>query len=86
MAKTVLPALADPDGRGARLCGPVEGGILDSRTFSKECGVEKDGDRIVETATEAREAVNVKGVTTVLGVSIALAVIAGIAVWWFVIH
>ncbi len=36
--------------------------------------MEKDGDRIV------------KGVTSVLGISIALAVIAGIAVWWFVIH
>ncbi len=48
--------------------------------------MEKDGDRIIETATEAREAVNVKGVTSVLGISIALAVIAGILVWWFVIH
>ncbi len=48
--------------------------------------MEKEGDHIVETATEAREAVNVKGVTTVLGVSIALAVIAGIVVWWFVVH
>ncbi len=48
--------------------------------------MEKDGDRIIETATEAREAVNVKGVTSVLGISIALAVIAGILVWWFVAH
>ncbi len=45
--------------------------------------MEKDGDRIIETATEAREAVNVKGVTTVLGVSIALAVVALAAAWWF---
>ncbi|MBA2588979.1 MAG: hypothetical protein H0U98_10180 [Alphaproteobacteria bacterium] len=45
--------------------------------------MEKDGDKIIETATEAREAVNVKGVTTVLTLSIALAVIALAAVWWF---
>jgi hypothetical protein len=47
-----------------------------------EYAVEKEGDRIVETTTEAREAVNVKGVTTVLTVSIALAVIAIVIAWW----
>ena len=51
----------------------------------QEQDVEKDGDRIIETATEAREAVNVKGVTSVLGISIALAIIAMAAVWYFVI-
>ncbi len=45
--------------------------------------MEKDGDKIIETATEAREAVNVKGVTTVLTVSILLAVIGMAAAWWF---
>jgi hypothetical protein len=48
--------------------------------------VEKDGDRIVETATEAREAVNVKGVTTVLVLSIALAIAAMAGVWWYFAH
>ena len=54
--------------------------------FLREWIVEKDGDRITETATEAREAGNVKGVTTVLGVSMALAVVALAAAWWFFAH
>lgn len=43
----------------------------------------KDGDEIHETGTEAREAVNVKGMTTVLFGSIALVVILFLAVWYF---
>ncbi len=48
--------------------------------------MEKDGDRIIETTTEAREAVNVKGVTTVLVLSIVLAVAAMGAIWWYFAH
>ncbi len=48
--------------------------------------MEKDGDQIIETATEAREAVNVKGVTTVLVLSIVLAIAAMAAVWWYFAH
>ncbi len=51
-----------------------------------ESVVKKEGDQIVETTTEAREAVNVKGVTTVLTLSIALAVIAIAVAWWFISH
>ncbi len=45
--------------------------------------MEKEGDRIIETATEAREGVNVKGVTTVLVVSIILAIVGMAVAWWF---
>jgi hypothetical protein len=55
-------------------------------SYSQERGVEKDGDRIIETTTEAREAVNVKGVTTVLVLSIVLAVAAMGAIWWYFAH
>lgn len=46
----------------------------------------KDGDEIHETATEAREGVNVKGMTTVLFGSIGLVCLLFFAVWYFWMH
>ena len=48
--------------------------------------MKKEGDTIVEAPTEAREAVNVKGMTTVLWASIALAIVAMAVAWWFLAH
>lgn len=42
-----------------------------------------DGEEIHETTTEARSAVEVKGMTTVLAVSIALVVAAFLAIYFF---
>ena len=39
--------------------------------------------RIHETGVEAREAVNVKGMTTVLFASIGLVIVLFLAVYWF---
>ena len=45
--------------------------------------MQKNGDQIRETDVEAREGVNVKGMTTVLTVSIALAIVGLAALWWY---
>jgi hypothetical protein len=42
-----------------------------------------DGEQIHETATEASGAVNVKGMTTVLFISLGLAIVILSAVWIF---
>lgn len=41
------------------------------------------GDEIEETGVEAREGVDVKGMTTVLWVSLALVIVLLLAVWLF---
>lgn len=43
--------------------------------------MEKQGDEIHETTTEARAGVNVKGMTTVLVVSIVLVIVAFAAIY-----
>lgn len=43
----------------------------------------KDGDQIHETADEARDAVDVKGMTSVLVISMGLAIVILSAVWIF---
>ena len=43
----------------------------------------KDGEEIHETTTEARASVEVKGMTTVLAVSIGLVVVAFVAIYFF---
>lgn len=45
--------------------------------------MERDGDQIRETGDEAREGVDVKGMTTVLWVSVALVVVLFGLIWWF---
>ncbi|CAM3124175.1 hypothetical protein SPAN111604_04885 [Sphingomonas antarctica] len=43
----------------------------------------KDGDQIHETADEARDAVDVPGMTLVLGISLGLAIVILSAIWIF---
>jgi len=45
--------------------------------------MKKDGDEIEETAQEARQGVNVAGMTSVLFVSLGLAVVILAALWFF---
>jgi uncharacterized membrane protein len=46
----------------------------------------KEGEEIHETPTEARAGVNVRGMTTVLFVSIALILVLFLGIWLFVMR
>jgi len=60
-------------------------GSLYTRTSNERAAMYKDKDgEIHETGDEARDAVDVKGMTTVLVGSIALVVVAFVAIiWWW---